>query len=169
VSTAVSHGLPLRSRSPDAWDRFVKAILANTNGVHPFRTQETMSAALKHVDFELAGLCGALWTLGSLHNSLLPVSPLRRDRMRTSDGRLPSDVLIRIFSHHMTRKRWPRVSHVCRARRDLILGNPLLRRTFSNINRSPEWTREQLRRSGSVPLDIDIPVEHFGLVSHGSS
>jgi len=61
------------------------------------------------------------------------------------------------------------VSHVCQAWRDLILGNPLLWQTFSNINHSPEWTREQLRRSGSVPLDIDIPICYLGLVSHEPS
>jgi len=58
---SVSH--PSVARSLDAWDRFVKTRLVNIDVGLPYRTQETMSAALKHVDVELEGLYGALRTL----------------------------------------------------------------------------------------------------------
>jgi len=108
-------------------------------------------------DFEIEGLYSALWTLRACCNSLLPVSCV------------PSDVLISIFSNHMTHEDWFCISHVCWAWRDLVLGNPLLWQTFPNISRSPEWTREQLHCTGSIPLDINVPIDDYGLVSHGSS
>jgi len=66
----------------------------------------------------------------------------------------------------MIHEDWFCISHVCQAWRDLILGNPLLWWTFPNISHSPEWTREQLRCSGSVPLNINIALDYDGLIMH---